>query len=148
MNLVRFNRPRYNVNRLLVDELFNNYFRNDYHENHVSACGRKPSTNVFETEKDFQLEVLLPGFSKKDVELKVQNNILSIKAGKNQKEEKVEYKYEHREFGSQEFEKQYRLPKTVNADDIKARFEDGVLKIELPKREEALEKDPVEIKIS
>jgi HSP20 family protein len=122
--------------------------KNDYHENYVPGCASKPATNVFETEKDFQIEVLLPGFSKKEVQLTVQNNLLTIKAGKNTEEETAEYKYEHREFGSQEFEKQYRLPKTVNSDEIKAKFEDGVLKLELPKKEEALEKDPLEIEIS
>lgn len=148
MNLVRLNNPRYNANRVLVDELFNNFFRNDYHEDHVKNCNSNAATNVFETEKEFKIEVLLPGFSKEDLNLNVHKNMLTIKVEK-EKEEKVgEYKYAHREFGAANFEKQYRLPKSVDVEKISAKFENGVLNVELPKKEEALEKAPIEIKVS
>lgn len=148
MNLVRFNNPRYNANRVLVDELFNNFFRNDYHEDYLKSCGSKPATNVFETAKEYKLELLLPGFAKDDLELKVQNNLLTIKVEKEKEENKEEFKYSHREFGAVNFEKQYRLPKTVDAEKISAKFDNGVLRVELPKKEEALEKAPFEIKVS
>ncbi len=148
MSLVRFHNPRYNANSVLVDELFNNFFRNDYHEDYVKSNAVKPATNVFETEKEFKIEVLLPGFAKEDLKLNVHNKLLSIKVEKKKEENSVEFKYAHREFEAVNFEKQYRLPKTVNVDKINAKFQNGVLKIELPKKEEALEKAPVEIKIS
>lgn len=149
MNLVRFNNPRYNVNRELVDDLFNNFFKNDYHESYANSCGSKPATNVFETEKEFKIEVLVPGYKKEDVLLSYHNNLLTIKVENEKKEEKTEeYKYAHREFGAVNFEKQYKLPKTVNTEKISAKFKNGVLTVELPKKEEALEKAPVEIKIS
>ena len=148
MNLVRFHNPRYNANRTLVDELFNNFFRNDYHEDYVKNCGTSPATNVFETDKEFRIEVLLPGFTKKDLQLNVHNNLLTIKVEKEKEEKSEEYKYAHREFGAVNFEKQYRLPKTVDTDKISAKFDNGVLNVELPKKEEALEKAPIEIKIS
>ena len=69
MNLVRLNNPRYNANRVLVDELFNNFFRNDYHEDYAKNCSTQLATNVFETEKEFKIEVLLPGYKKEDVQL-------------------------------------------------------------------------------
>lgn len=148
MNLVRFQNPRYSTNRVLVDELFNNFFKNDYHENYVKNCA-SPATNVFETEKEFKIEIQLPGFSKEDLQLNYQNNLLSIKVEKKEeKDTKEEYKYAHREFGAYNFEKQYRVPKSVDAEKISARFENGILVIGLPKREEALEKAPMEIKIS
>ena len=147
MNLVRFNTPRYNANSVLVDELFNNFFRNDYHEDYTKNCGSKTATNVFETEAAFKIEVLLPGFTKEDLNLNVHNNLLTIKVEKEKEESKVEYKYAHREFGAVNFEKQYKLPKSVDVDRISAKFENGVLNVELPKKEEALEKAPVEIKV-
>ncbi|RIJ46747.1 Hsp20/alpha crystallin family protein [Maribellus luteus] len=148
MNLVRFQNPRYSTNRVLVDELFNNFFKNDYHENYVKNCA-SPATNVFETEKEFKIEIQLPGFSKEDLQLNYQNNLLSIKVEKKEEQEtKEEYKYAHREFGVYNFEKQYRVPKSVDAEKIAARFENGILVIGLPKKEEALEKAPIEIKIS
>ena len=148
MNLVRFQNPRYNVNRVLVDELFNNFFNNDYHENYVKNCGSNPATNVFETEKEFKIEMSLPGYAKEDVQIINKDNLLTIKVEKEASENKDTFKYEHREFGAYNFEKQYRLPKTVDAENIAAKFENGVLNILLPKKEEAKEKAPVEIKIS
>ncbi len=150
MNLVRFENPRYNVNRTLVDEVFNNLLRNDYHENYVKGNGIAPATNVFETEKEFKLEVLLPGFVKEDLQLNVHKNVLTVKVEKEEKEDKENkeaYKYVHREFGAKNFEKKYRLPKSVDAEHISAKFENGILNIELPKKEEALDKEPVEIKV-
>ena len=149
MNLVRFNNPRYDVNRVLVDDLFNSFFKNDYHEDYLKSCGSKPATNVFETEKEFKIEVLLPGYQKEDLQINLHNNLLTIKVEKEQKENRTEeYKYAHREFDIENFEKQYRVPKSVDGEKINAKFDNGVLHIELPKKEEALEKAPVEIKIS
>ena len=149
MNLVRFNNPYYNVNKVLVDDLFNNFFKNDYHEDYVKSCSEKIATNVFETENEFKIELVLPGFKKEDVQINVQNNLLTIKVENEAKVEKQDvYKYAHREFDTFNFEKQYRIPKSVDGEKISAKFENGILIVELPKKEEAKEKDPVEIKIS
>jgi len=148
MNLVRFQNPGQNVNRYLVDELFNNFFNNDYHENYVKNCGSTPATNVFETENEFKIELSLPGFVKEDVQLISKDNLLTIKVEKEENDKKQDYKYERREFGSYNFEKQYRLPKTVDAESIAAKFENGILNIVLPKKEESKPKAAVEIKIS
>lgn len=149
MNLVRLNNPRYNVSRNLVDELFNNFLKNDYHEDYLQNCKKQPATNVFETEKEFKIELYLPGFQKEDVQLNYHKNLLTIKVDKEEKKvEGEEFKYEHREFGAFNFEKSYKVPNSVNTNEIKASFENGVLNIALPKKEEALEKAPMDIKIS
>ncbi len=148
MNLVRFHSPRYNANRVLVDELFNNFFNNDYHEDYVKNNATKPATNIFETEKEFKIELLVPGVTKDDLSLVQKDNLLTIKVEKKEEEKLEEYKYARREFGAYNFEKQYRLPKTIDAENITAKFENGILNVLLPKKEEALEKAPVQIKIS
>jgi HSP20 family protein len=150
MNLVRFHNPGYNVNRNLVDELFSNFLKNDYHENYLENCGNQPATNVFETEKDFRIELLLPGFPKEDVQINYHKNLLTIKVDKEEtkEEKKDEFKYAHREFGAFNFEKNFKVPNTVDVENISANFENGVLRLVLPKKEEALEKSPVEIKIA
>jgi len=150
MSLVRFHNPEFSINSNLVDELFSNFLRNDYHENYLENCGNQPATNVFETEKDFRIELLLPGFPKEDVQINYHNNLLTIKVYKEEsKEEKSEeYKYTHREFGSFNFEKNFKVPNTVDTENISAKFENGVLHLVLPKKEEAVEKAPVEIKIA
>jgi HSP20 family protein len=150
MNLVRFNNPYRTVNQNLVDQLFNNFLRNDYHENHSDNCSCKPATNIFETDADYKLELLLPGFKKEDVQLSYHENVLTVKAElpENNQEKSEELKYEHREFGSYSFERKFKVPKTVNAENIAARFENGILVLVLPKKEEALPKPPAEIKIN
>lgn len=150
MNLVRFYNPRYSVNRSLVDELYSNFLKNDYHENYSKNCVKQPATNVFETEKDFKLEILLPGFAKEDVQINYHKNLLTIKVDKEEKEENANegFKYAHREFGPYNFEKQFKIPESVNIESVDAKFENGILNIILPKKEEALEKAPVEIKVS
>jgi HSP20 family protein len=149
MNLVRFSTPRFSTNRFLSDELFSNFFKNDYHENYGSYGGRKPAANVFETENDFKIEVLLPGFAKEDVQINYQNNLLTIKVENEKNEEsEMKYKYEHREFETFNFEKQFRIPKSIDDKKINAKFENGILNIQLPKKEEKVEKAPKEIKIA
>lgn len=149
MNLVRFHKPRYSANQNLVDQLFNDFWKNDYHENYLQNCRNTPASNVFETDNEFKIELLLPGFSKKDLQMNYHNNLLTIKVEKEENVEKnEEYKYVHREFGAYNFEKSYRIPKSVNAEKITAEFKNGVLNVHLPKKEEAVEKAPVEIKIS
>lgn len=150
MNLVRFHHhPHRTVNQNLVDQLFNNFLRNDYDENYLNNCSCKPATNVFETDKDFRLELLLPGFKKEDVQLNYHENILTVKVELPEEKENTgeEYKYERREFGVYNFERKFKVPKTVEAEKINARFQNGILELTLPKKEEAQVKPPVEIKI-
>ena len=149
MNLVRFNNPYRTVNQNLVDQLFNSFLRNDYHETQFNNCNCKPATNIFETENEFRLEMLLPGFKKEDVQLNLHENVLTVKVELPKKEENQEqqYKYEHREFEAYSFERKFKVPVTVNADSIAARYENGILELVLPKKEEALPKPPKEIKI-
>lgn len=149
MNLVRFHHPHNVVNRNLVNELFDNFLRNDHDENYLNECNCKPATNIFETDKEFRLELLLPGFKKEDVRLNVHENVLTVSVELPEEKEQTEeeYKYARREFGVYSFERKFRVPKTVDAEKIHARFEDGILKLDLPKREEARVKPPVEIKI-
>jgi len=153
MNLVRFENPYRTVNRNLVDDLFNNLLRNDYDENYLNDCNCKPATNILEKNDTFKIELQLPGFKKDDVQLNYHENILTVKVAlpenneeENKKEE--EFKYERREFGVYNFERKFRVPKTVDGEKIEAHFENGILERVLPKKEKALEKEPVDIKIN
>ena len=150
MNLIRFYNPCYSVNKSLVNEMFDNFRTSDYHEDYLQNCKKQPAINIFETENDFKIEVLLPGFAKEDLQVNYHNEMLTVKVEKKEAEEvkKEGLKYEHREFGVFNFEKQFKVPGTVQAENIDAKFENGILNIVLPKKEEALEKAPVDIKVS
>ena len=148
MNLVKFYHPRYNVTRNLVNEMLNNFVTADHHENYVYNC-RKPAVNVFETEKDFKLEMMLPGFSKEDVKISFQNDLLTIKVDNKETEtnKNDEYKFVRREFDVYNFEKQFKVPESVKTESIDAKFENGILNIVLPKKEVEPEKASVDIKV-
>jgi HSP20 family protein len=148
MNLVRFYQPRYSVNKNLVNEMMNSFLTNDYHENYLQNC-RKPAINIFESENDFKIEMMLPGFTRDDLKINFHNEMLIIKVDNKETEDKnnEDYKFVRREFDVYNFEKQFKVPQSVKSEAIEAKFENGILNIVLPKKEEALEKAPVDIKV-
>ena len=92
-----------------------------------------PAVNISETEKDFVVEMAVPGFKKEDFKVKVENEVLIIEAEK--KEEKVEEEknYTRKEYSHESFCRSFRLPENVKEDMIMAGYEDGMLKLTLPK---------------
>ncbi len=143
MTLVRFKNSGYPVNRNLVDDLYKSFGFNDTRDEQY--CGCVPS-NVIENEKEFRLELSIPGFSKEEVKISFQKNILTVKSEKSETNDET-VKYLSRGFSARNFEKRFELSKHINTDHISANFNNGVLEIMLPKKEEVLEKAPVEIEI-
>jgi len=96
-----------------------------------------PSVDVAETDGEFVVRAELPGMSHEDIEINVQDNILTLKGEKKQ-EKKEEHETFHRlerSYGS--FSRTFTLPAGVKLDDIKATFKDGVLEVTMPKAEDA-----------
>jgi len=96
-----------------------------------------PAVNIIEGNQEFKVEVAAPGLCKEDFKVHVEKNILEISAGK--KEEKVTdvKKYLRKEFNYSEFKRTFSLPSSVEADKIKATHNNGILTVEIPKRDEA-----------
>lgn len=96
-----------------------------------------PAVNVDETKEELRLTAELPGMTIDDIEIEVENNILSLRGEKRQEEEKEDRRYHvwERSFGS--FERSFTLPRTVKADEISAHFRDGILNVFMPKAPEA-----------
>jgi len=96
-----------------------------------------PAVDVSETESELVVRAELPGMSHEDIEINVQDNILTLKGEKKQekKEEKENFHRLERSYGS--FSRSFSLPAGVKPDDIKATFKDGVLQVTMPKAEEA-----------
>jgi HSP20 family protein len=101
-----------------------------------------PAVNIKETENDFTIELAAPGKKKEDFNIEVNENTLTISSEvKTEKEDKADGgKYTRREFKYSSFKRAFTLPETVSEDKINASYEDGVLKLALPKKEEALPK--------
>jgi HSP20 family protein len=101
-----------------------------------------PAVNIKETDTNFGIELAAPGKTKEDFNIEIDHNVLTISSEeKTEKEEKnTEGKYTRREFSYSSFRRAFTLPESVNADSINATYENGVLHVTLPKREEALPK--------
>ena len=133
MTLVKYN-PHRGFPRL-SDE-FNRFF-GDFNA-HLEDSDRVwvPSVDIRENENAYEAEVEIPGLDKKDIQLSVEDGLLSISGEKKRENENEEgnYHYVERTFGK--FERSFRLPKNVKAEEIKANYKNGVLHVEIPKAEE------------
>ncbi len=105
-----------------------------------------PSLDVSETKNDYVVKVELPGLEPKDIDISLTNDVLTIKGEKKQEKEEKEENYHliERSYGS--FTRSVRLPSQVQSDKINATFKNGVLKVTLPKTEEAKKKE-IKIKV-
>ncbi|AKD58346.1 Hsp20/alpha crystallin family protein [Spirosoma radiotolerans] len=129
-----------------VPSFFNPFYGRPVINRYQNTTPNVPAVNVKETEAGFQLELAAPGLKKEDLKINVENNKLTISYQSEVKTEETTEKFTRQEFGFTSFERSFRLPKTVNADAIKASYTDGILTVELPKvevKEEKLVKEIV-----
>jgi len=104
-----------------------------------------PALDVVEEKDNFLVKMDLPGLSKEDVSVTIQDNFLTIKGERKHEVEKKEANFHHRERVYGSFTRTIELPTRVDAGKVDATFRDGVLHVTLPKSEEA---KPKEIKVS
>ena len=116
-----------------LPSIFNDFFDNDWM---VKANATAPAINVFETEKEYKVELAAPGMTKEDfnVHIDEENNlVISMEKKTENKEEKKEVRYLRREFSYSKFQQTMILPDDVDKEKISAQVENGVLNINLPK---------------
>lgn len=123
------------------DNLFNPDLFN-WESNFANTGNSLPAVNIKETPDNFLVEMAAPGMEKKDFKIELDGTALTISSEKqNESEEKEGANYSRREFSYQSFYRTFHLPKeVVNADKIRAKYENGLLRLEIPKREEAKQK--------
>ncbi|MBN2637992.1 MAG: Hsp20/alpha crystallin family protein [Bacteroidales bacterium] len=126
MNLIRFNQyPIFN-------DLFENFERNFINQAN-ELKGDMPAVNINEENDRFILELAAPGLNKSDFKINLDNQVLTISSAK--KEEKNEKNYTRREFLFNSFTRSFTLPKNVDSEKISADYENGILKLQLPKKD-------------
>ncbi len=134
----------------LIDQFFNNDFFDWSNRNFSLTNTTLPAVNIKEDNDKFQVEVAAPGLKKEDFKIEVNHNMLSISSEK--REEKTEGQeggtYTRREFSYQSFVRSFSLPESVDADKIEASYNDGVLVLNIPKKEEAKPKPARVIQIA
>lgn len=107
-----------------------------------------PAVNIKENDKNFEIEVAAPGLNKGDFKINIEKNILTVSSEKEVNEETEKENFMRKEFGYNSFTRSFSIPETIDMENIKASHKNGILKIELPKQEEAKLNNKHEIKIS
>ncbi|HEY1676647.1 MAG TPA: Hsp20/alpha crystallin family protein [Candidatus Sulfotelmatobacter sp.] len=131
-----------------LQDRINRVFRESYSGNQEDALTNSsfaPAVDVYEDEHKVSLKIEVPGIDEKDLDIRVENNTLSVHGERKiEKEEKEEnYRRVERQYGS--FTRTFTLPQTVDTENVSANYDKGVLNITLPKKAEA---KPKQIKVS
>lgn len=104
-------------------------------------------TDIKEDDKKYEIEIEMPGFKKEDIKISLNNSYLTVEASvenKEEKDEKKHYIYHERYYG--EMSRSYYVGNTIKEEDINARFENGILHLEIPKKQkEVAEKKYIQI---
>ncbi len=133
----------------LFDDFFSRNLFNWGSNNFSVTQTTIPAVNIMETTDNFEVEVAAPGMDKKDFTVTLNVNTLTIASSKQHQDEEKDDGYTRREFSYQSFQRSFELPKdVVDEDKIQARYENGLLHLTVPKREEAKKKGPRMIAIS
>lgn len=131
MSLIQFSH-RPNVNSFLDEFFTNDWFPATTRNSFV------PAVNVQEGEKEFVLELAVPGKTKNDFEIELDQDVLTIASVEDQANDNQHELFTRKEFNFNAFKRSFTLPESINTKKIKANYTQGILRVALPKRKEAI----------
>jgi HSP20 family protein len=146
MTLVKFNPNSTKKNSLMsgydvFDSIFNDSFFSD------RMMSKVPAVNISETTDHYHLELAAPGLKKEDFKLNLERDVLSVSVEQTTQNDSQDRNYNKREFSYSSFVRSFTLPESADVDGIQAKYTDGVLNIDIPKREDAkMQTRQIEIK--
>jgi HSP20 family protein len=124
---------------------FDTFAENEFNTGAV----RTPAlVNTKETKDSYKIEIAAPGFNRDNFKLEVEDQLLTISAENTENKIDESEKWTRKEYHFAGFKRSFTLPRTVDAEKIKAEYKDGILHVALPKQEESKAKGAIEIKIS
>ncbi len=141
MTLVKFNQPGSRA----LNSFFDNFLNDAPQSNNGNL--NFPAVNINETKDDYQLEFSAPGRNKEDFKITIDKNILNVSFEKKEESKDENAKQIKKEFSLQSFKRSFTLDEKIAADNIAAKYENGILYLTLPKKEE-VKIQPKEIAIS
>lgn len=139
-------------NQLFPSQLFDDFFTRDLWNMGTNSSSSTnttiPAVNIRETKDNFIVEMAAPGMTRNDFKVELDGNMLTIKSEKDMAQNQENERYTRQEFSYQSFERTFQLSKdVVDAENIEAKYENGVLNLVIPKREEVRQKPPRMIEI-
>ncbi len=119
-----------------MNRLFEDAFTSRGEEKDLVASSWSPSVDIYETENEIVLTAEVPGVDEKNIEIKLEDNTLSLKGDRNFEKETKEENYHRIERAYGSFYRSFTLPRNIDQDNIKAESENGILRITMPKKPE------------
>ena len=117
-------------------EWFDPFFVNEHRHHGKANCGCNPATNIYESTEAFVIEMAVPGMKKEDFTINLEKEVLTISSEKESKTDE-NMTFTRKEFNFNKFSRSFIIPKSVDVENIAADYEAGILKVTLPKKEEA-----------
>jgi HSP20 family protein len=137
-----------NLAPTLFGDIFNdaklfgrNWFEKEFGQNF-------PAVNINETTRDFNLEFAAPGFKKEDFKINLDENVLTISGEKEEEKNQENKRFTRKEYSFNSFSRSFTLPETVNGENIDAKYNNGILKLSIPKKEDTKILPKKEIKVA
>lgn len=140
MNIIRKTTPWF-------PSLFDEFFTRDFGIDLAPRTYQTPAVNITEKEDSFHLEVVAPGKEKKDFDVELEQDTLTISTNSDSGIVEEDTQFTRREFDYASFNRSFRIPETIDTKNIKANYKNGLLSIVLPKRKEAIPEPKKQIEI-
>jgi len=136
MSLIKFNNGAKNTGLMNdFNDVFGSIFTDTLLPNHLIT--KMPAVNISETNDQYHIEMAVPGLKKEDFKVNLEGDVLTISAEVKKEEKKEDKQYKKQEFSYTSFLRSFTLPDSVDHGSIDATYKDGVLVIEVAKKEEA-----------
>jgi len=136
------------ITRRSYSPFLSNLFDDDFFPVVTNRTSSLPAVNIKENEKSFILELAVPGIDKNDLKIDINEDILTISSESKSENEEGKDGYMRKEYSYSSFVRSFYIPENVNRDKIGANYKDGILSVELPKKEEEKNKISRQVKIS
>jgi HSP20 family protein len=125
----------------LLPSVFDNFFRpwNEWFSNNElwNKAMNVPAVNITESENDYKVSLAAPGLKKSDFKINLEGNMLTISSEKEESKDEQDARYTRKEYSYSSFRRSFTMPEEVSPDKIEATYVDGVLRLTLPKKEDA-----------
>ncbi|MGZ3776263.1 MAG: Hsp20/alpha crystallin family protein [Mucilaginibacter sp.] len=135
MTLVKFNNNRSNTLLPGFNDVFESIFNDTFFNDRMVT--RVPAVNISETENNYHVELAVPGLKKDDFKLNLEQNVLTVSVEQSTEQQDNQKNYNKREFSYSSFVRSFTLPESADDSNINASYTDGILTIDIAKREEA-----------
>ncbi|MDQ1332436.1 MAG: hypothetical protein QG576_470 [Bacteroidota bacterium] len=136
------------ISKRTFSPFLSNLFDDDFFPVMANRTSSMPAVNIRENEKNFILELAVPGMEKKDLKIDINEDVLTISSETKNETEESNDGYKRKEFSFSSFCRSFYIPENVNKEKIGASYKDGILNVELPKNEEEKNKISKQVKIS